>query len=118
MYTFTESFFKPSFYYNEGVPAFREYILDILNTDRGTRPYYPDYGLLIERYKYALFTPTLAQRIHSDVYFVIASIDNITITQTSYRMDLAEKRLEMYFEIVLGQEPIGLHLTYSDGGFK
>ena len=52
------------------------------------------------------------------MYFVIASIDNITITQTSYRMDLAEKRLEMYFEIVLGQEPIGLHLTYSDGGFK
>ena len=118
MFTFIESFYKNSYYYTEGVNALREYILDILNTDRGTRPYYPDYGLLVEKYKYSLFTPSLAQNIHADVYFVINSLDNIRITKTNYRMDLANKKLELYYEILLGQEPIGLHLIYEDGGFR
>ena len=118
MFTFVESFYRNSYYYTEGVPALKEYILDILNTDRGTRPYYPDYGLLVEKYKYSLFTPALAQRIHADVYFVIAAIDNIKMLSTSYKMDLANKKLYLYYEVQVGQEPIGLHLTYDEGGFR
>ena len=118
MFTFTESFYKNSFYYKDSVSALKEYILDILNTEKGSRPYYPDYGLLVEKYKYALFTPSLAQTIHADVYFVINSIDGLRISRTNYRMNLADKRLELYYEVILGQEPIGLHLTYDDGGFR
>lgn len=118
MYTFVESYSRPNYYYKEGVPALREYILDILNTDRGTRPYYPDYGLLLDKYKFSLFTPALAQSIHSDVYFVISAMDNITISKTGYKIDYQNKKLDMSFELLLGQEPIGLHLTYTDGGFK
>lgn len=118
MFTFTESFYKTSFYYKQGVPALKEYILDILNTDRGTRPYYPDYGLLLEKFKYMLMDLPTAQKIHSEVYFVINSIDNLRIVNTNYKLKQKQKKLELYFDLVYGQEPIGLHLTYSDGGFK
>lgn len=117
MFTFIESYSRPSFYYNEGTFALKEYILDILNTDRGTRPYYPDYGFLLEKYKYSLLTPQVAQEIHSEVYFVINAIDNMTILATKYKINIAEKKLELYFDLQLGQDPIGLHLTYKDGGF-
>ena len=118
MYTFIESYNTSNFCYTTGVSALREYILDILNTDRGTRPYYPDYGLLMEKYKFSLFTPALAQSIHADVYFVISSIDNISIRDSGYRIDYKNKRLDMSFSLMIGQEPIGVHLTYSDGGFR
>jgi hypothetical protein len=45
-------------------------------------------------------------------------MDNIQIVNTNYRLKVAEKKVELYFDLVYGQEPIGLHLTYSDGGFK
>lgn len=118
MFTFTESFIGTQFFYTSGVSALKEYILDMLNTDRGTRPYYPDYGCLVEKYKYSLLNLQTAQRIHSEVYFLIASMDNIRIINTNYRLKIKEKKVELYFDLVLGQEPIGLHLTYSDGGFK
>lgn len=118
MFSFTESFYRTSFVYKNGVPALKEYILDILNTDRGSRPYYPDYGLLLEKFKYLPLTLPTAQRIHSEVYFVINSIDNIRITNTNYRLNNKEKKLELYYDLLQGQEPIGLHLTYSEGGFR
>ena len=118
MFTFTESYYGTGYYYTSGVLALKQYILDMLNTDRGTRPYYPDYGCLVEKYKYSLLNLQTAQQIHSDVYYQIASIDNIRIVNTNYRLKIADKKVELYFDLVLGKEPIGLHITYSDGGFK
>lgn len=117
MFTFTESYSTPSFYLKEGVSALKEYILDILNTDRGSRPYYPDYGFLLDKYKFSLLNYQLAEEIHSEVYFVINSIDNITILETNYKLDVNGKKLNLYFNLKLGQDPIGVHLTYQDGGF-
>lgn len=116
MITFNESFYKTSFIYTSGVSAFKEYLLDILNTDNGSRPYYPDYGLLVDKYKYTLLTPALAQQIHADIYFIISSMESCTIFATNYK--IKNKKLELYYDIQLGQEPIGLHLTYSDGSFR
>ena len=118
MFTFNEIYRNPSYIYTEGVRAFKQYLLDQLNTERGSRPYYPDYGNLIEKYKHSLLTLQLAQRIHSDVYFVLTSMENVSVTSTNYHMKQREKRIELYYDIVLGQEPIGLHLTYSEGVFK
>lgn len=115
MFTFIEKFSTYTYSYTEGTDAFKEYIMDILNTERGSRPYYPDYGSLLAKYKYSLLTVQTAQEIHSDVYFVISSIDNVTIIRTRYKLDSANRRVELYYDLVLGQEPIGLHLTYSDG---
>lgn len=118
MFTFIEEYSDTAYTYTQGVPALKEYILDILNTERGTRPYYPDYGLLLEKFKYTLLTPATAQRIHSEVYYVIESIENITILATNYTIDYSAKKLSMYFDVAYGQEPIGLHLTYTNGGFR
>lgn len=118
MFTFIESFYNTDFHYTSGVAALKQYILDMLNTDRGTRPYYPDYGCLVEKYKYSLLNLQTAQNIHSDVYYQIASMSNIQIINTNYKLKIAEKKVELYFDLLLGQEPIGIHLTYSDGGFK
>lgn len=115
MFTFNETYVNPSYQYLEGADAFKEYVMDMLNTDRGSRPYYPDYGSLISRYKYALLTVQTAQEIHADVYYTISSMDNVTIIRSNYKTDIANRRVELYYDIVLGQEPIGLHMTYSDG---
>ncbi len=42
-------------------------------------------------------------------------MDNVTIIGSKYKPDIANRRVELYYDIVLGQEPIGLHMTYSDG---
>lgn len=118
MITFTESFYSSAFYYKDKVEAFREYILDIINTEKGTRPYYPDYGLLLESFKYSILTLSLAQRIHSEVYFVLSSIEGVRIVSTNYKMNHKERKLELYYDLVLGQEPIGLHLSYNNGAFS
>ena len=117
MWTFQEGYSKHSYMYTQGVDALRAYILDMLNTDRGSRPYYPDYGFLLEKYKYTLLTLPLAQQIHSEVYFSISSLDGITIIRTNYKLRQEGKKLDMFFDLLLGQEPIGLHLTYNNGGF-
>lgn len=115
MFTFVESFGTTNFTYTTGVRAFKQYLIDQLNTERGTRPYYPDYGSLLSRYKYSLLTVQTASLIHSDVYFILSSMDGVTVLGTNFKIDKANKRLEMVFDIMLGQEPIGLHLSYANG---
>lgn len=117
MFTFTESFYNQSFQYTSGVQALKEYILDILNTDRGSRPYYPDYGMLLDKYKYSLLTPYTAQQIHAEVFYIISSLDGISIRSTAYRIDKSGRSMNMIFNLIVKQEPIGLHLDYSDGSF-
>lgn len=118
MYTFVEAYGTTNFTYTSGVRAFKQYLLDQLNTDKGSRPYYPDYGSLLSRYKYSLLTVQTASLIHADVYFILSNMDNVTVLSTTFKINTPMKKLEMYFDIMLGQEPIGLHLSYVDGEVK
>lgn len=115
MFTFVESFGSTNYTYLSSVRAFKQYLLDQLNTDKGSRPYYPDYGSRLSRYKYSLLNRQTASLIHADVYFILSSMDNVTIVSTTFKLIVPEKRLEMRFDILLGQEPIGLHLSYANG---
>lgn len=115
MFTFVESYGSTNFTYNSGVRAFKQYLLDQLNTEKGSRPYYPDYGSRLSRYEHSLLTRQTASLIHSDVYFVLSRMDNVIILASNFSIDVQQKKLSMRFDILLGQEPIGLHLSYSNG---
>ena len=117
MISFAEYYKNRNFTYASGSEAFSMFLKDQLNTVQGSRPYYPDYGCFLAQYKYTLLNQSTCAKIHSDVYIILSQMDGVRVISSDYKILINEKTLELYFDIEYQQEPIGLHLSYKNGGF-
>lgn len=117
MYTFIENYSRTSYTGETGVNCIVQFIMDQLNTQIGTRPYYPDYGTNFQRYKFLPATIENARMLHADVYSTITNMSNITIKNSDFSLESETRKVNLSFTLIVEREPVVLRLSYSDGVF-
>ena len=117
MYTFIEDYSRKSYTGESGVDCIVQFIMDQLNTQIGTRPYYPDYGTNFIKYRFLPATIENARMLHADVYSAITNMSNITIRNSDFSLEPESRKVNLSFTLIVNKEPVTLRMSYSDGVF-
>ena len=117
MYTFIENYSKKGYVGESKVGCVMQFIMDQLNTQIGTRPYYPDYGTNFTKYRFLPLTIENARLLHTDVYSAITNMQNISIKSSDFSLDTESRRVNLSFNIVVNKEAVSFKMAYSDGVF-
>lgn len=116
MRTFMENFDNVvSYAWDKRVSAVRDFLLVVLNTPRGSRPYYPEFGCDIEKYKYMPLNTNVINMIHHEIRKSIDSISGLTLRSSSYRVLSKERTLLFQFVLLMKSETVTVKLSYKEG---
>lgn len=116
--TFAEHYGARNFTYDTGADAVREFLAYVLNTPKGTRPYYPLFGSYLGRYKYAPLNQTTIREVHAEIRSCINSIDGISVVNSEYSVDARTRSLSFRFFLVVDGNRMSVSMSYSDGNVK
>lgn len=117
MYTFIENYSRKNYTGEDGIDCIIQFIMDQLNTQIGTRPYYPDYGTNFTKYRFLPATIENARMLHTDVYSAITNMNGITIKNSDFSLEPESRKVNLSFTLIVNKNSVTLRMSYSDGLF-
>lgn len=116
--SFSEKYSIRNFAYDSGTDAVREYLTFILNTPKGTRAYYPDFGSNLHKYQYAPLNQTLIREVHAEIRNCVNQVEGITVLTTEYDVNIKLRQVAFKFYLMVDGERMQVSLGYKDGSVQ
>ena len=113
--SFSEKFINRNFAWDNGTDAVREYLTYILNTPKGTRPYYPHFGSNLHKFKYAPLNQVTLREIHSEIRNCINAIEGMVIQTSEYFVDVQNRTIAFKFYMQVNKDKMTVSMQYSGG---
>ena len=113
--TFSEKYHNRNFVWDTGSDAVREYLAYILNTPKGTRPYYPNFGSNLHKFKYAPLNQVTLREIHAEIRNCINAIDGMILQTSEYTVDVKSRSIYFKFYMLVDKDLMTVSLKYSGG---
>lgn len=113
MQTFTGQYNGRNFILSGDTEAIRAQLISILNTPKGSRFYYPEYGSNLNRYRFSVLNQFNIEAIGDTIKDAVDLIEGVTLTAISYTI----LNNNLYFNIELNRltEKISIRISVVDG---
>lgn len=113
--SFSEKYSIRNFVYDTGSGAVREYLMHILNTPKGTRPYYPDFGSNLHKYQYAPLNQIVIREVHAEIRNCINQVEGITVLNSEYAVNVKLRQVAFKFYLTVDGERMQVSMGYTKG---
>lgn len=114
MKTFAGIYSGNNYVFSNEAESLRVQLLSILNTPRGSRYYYPDYGSNLNMYRFNVLNHYSINLISTEIKRAISLIDGLTLTDISYDIE-DDNTLSFTLEVVRQSSTSKFSISVSDG---
>lgn len=113
MRTFFGDYKNKNFVYSNKNDAIRAQLISILNTQKGSRFYYPNYGSDLNQYRFGIINYFTIQMIGQCVKDAISLLDGVSIINIRYSVE--KDHLKFYIDLNCNSDNVTVHLSIANG---